>query len=947
MNRSASSAPSETMETMETHPGQTLLFDAATALLTSSSPMTLLRDLYARLADLTGLEVCGHFDEISPDRVIALGLSETAAAAIGRALSSCSPSAEIATVNEGGSPSLRAVLRSAGLKRHVCHPLLDGDRRVGTLLFATRSTNEIEPTVPDLLHRLARLVSATLVRIEAVQAMTAETASYRQMVTAIDECVCTIEMIYDDDGHPVDCRIVQANPAFERQTEFADVVGRTAREIAPDVDASVFEFYDEVAHEGTPRRFEIERAQRWYDIWAMRIGLPERRRVALVFRDISERKHRENNLGFLAEINADLAELSDTPEILKTIGRKIGEHIDLSRVAFAEVDEALERVRILHEWRREPESSSSVGLYRIADFAQPELLMPLKQGQPVALTDVRSDPRTADMAQRYAIWNARAMLHAPHRSEGRLKLVLMGAKDVPHAWRSDEIELLQELSTRVWLRLERAWAEETLQIVSNTAPVVLWMTDELGACTFVNRAWTALTGQSRAQALGRGWTEALHPEDRPRAFRVFAEAAARRAPFVLDYRLRGRDGDYRWAVESGMPRYDHEGRWLGYVGSTTDVHDRKMAEQKLREADRRKDQFLAVLSHELRNPLAPIQNGLRILDEVEPGSPAAERIRQIIRRQVEQLVRLVDDLLDVTRVTRGKIELRREQVDLVALVRDAMEDHRMSFDAKGVDLRADLADTPVFVVGDANRLEQAFSNLLQNAAKFTTRGDTVSVQVRERDGQALVRVADTGAGMEPGIIANLFEPFMQADESLARVSGGLGLGLALVRGIVELHGGVVDAHSEGLGRGSSFEMRFPLAVSSARPARIHARSEPPRRLSVLVVEDVPDVAETMRMMLEMEGHTVEIADDGAKGLEMARQMRPDVVLCDLGLPSMDGYDVARALASDPGLAAIRRVAISGYALPEDVERAKTAGFHHHLAKPASLEKLRAVLTPPP
>ena len=368
--------------------------------------------------------------------------------------------------------------------------------------------------------------------------------------------------------------------------------------------------------------------------------------------------------------------------------------------------------------------------------------------------------------------------------------------------------------------------------------------------------------------------------------------------------------------------------------------------EALREADRRKNEFMAVLSHELRNPLAPIRNSLYVLDRVDPRGEQARRAKAVMGRQVDQLARLTDDLLDVTRVTRNKIVLQRERLDLVELVRRAAEDQRSVFEQHGVRLELQLDPGPLAVEADRARLAQVVSNLLQNAAKFTGTGGLTRV-VLEQDGaaQAVLRLRDTGIGMDRRTLEGLFQPFVQADASLDRSQGGLGLGLALVKGLVELHGGSVTAHSEGLGRGAEFVVRLPLApaVAEGPPARAPALA--PGRRRVLVIEDNPDGAESLCELLELNGHEVRVAHDGPQGLAEAQRFRPDVVLCDVGLPGMDGYAVARAFRAEPELAGARLVAVTGYALPEDLQRANEAGFDGHIAKPPAVEAIERVLRP--
>jgi PAS domain S-box-containing protein len=368
----------------------------------------------------------------------------------------------------------------------------------------------------------------------------------------------------------------------------------------------------------------------------------------------------------------------------------------------------------------------------------------------------------------------------------------------------------------------------------------------------------------------------------------------------------------------------------------------------LEETDRRKNQFLAMLSHELRNPLAPIRNGLYVLDRAAPGGEQARRAQAVIVRQVGHLTHLVDDLLDVTRISSGKIQLEREPLDLGDLVRHAVEDHRPAFVTRGLELELAIPAGAVRIDGDRTRVAQVIDNLLQNASKFTQPGGrvTVSVEASEALGQAIARVRDTGAGIAPEMLPRLFEPFSQADTTLDRSKGGLGLGLALVKGLVEMHGGNVSVASEGLGRGAEFTIRLPLLSGlalDAAPRHALRRSEPRR---VLVIEDNVDAAESLREVLELAGNTVEVAYTGPAGIEKARGFGPDVVLCDVGLPGMDGYEVARALRADPALRSATLAALTGYARPEDVARSREAGFDHHLAKPLSLERLADVLSRP-
>jgi signal transduction histidine kinase len=375
--------------------------------------------------------------------------------------------------------------------------------------------------------------------------------------------------------------------------------------------------------------------------------------------------------------------------------------------------------------------------------------------------------------------------------------------------------------------------------------------------------------------------------------------------------------------------------------------DKLVAE--LREESRRKNDFLAILSHELRNPLAPIINSVFILERANRDGDQAKRAREIIGRQVQHMTRLIDDLLDVTRIARGKVHLRREQVVLNDLVRRVVEDHRSLFKRAGIDLSVSGLEQPFLVNGDPTRLAQVMGNLLQNAAKFTPPGGKVTVSASEHGAdEVLLSIRDTGAGISPDTLKHLFEPFVQGDKTLDRSSGGLGLGLALAKGIVDLHGGVIAAFSEGPGKGSELTVRLPTEerVEPEVPRTVEPRpSEGPCR--VLIIEDHSDAAESLREALELSGHVVDVAQDGSEGIDMARARRPDAILCDIGLPLVDGYAVARLVREDPMLRDVLLVALSGYALQDDIDRSLEAGFDQHMAKPPRLDQLERLLSEAP
>jgi PAS domain S-box-containing protein len=467
----------------------------------------------------------------------------------------------------------------------------------------------------------------------------------------------------------------------------------------------------------------------------------------------------------------------------------------------------------------------------------------------------------------------------------------------------------------------------------------------------VNDRYLEVTRWGRSEVIGKTSPQLdiwRHPDERDRFVRALEQhGVVRNEEFTF-----AKKGGEEWTglVFSQLGEIGGE---KVVISSIVDITERKRAEEalaaanlELSESDRRKNEFLAVLSHELRNPLAPIKNSIYILDRAAADGEQAKRAKEVIGRQVEHLSRLVDDLLDVTRITRNKVRLQLHRLDLNALVHRTAEDYRSLFERRDVRLEVALTAGRVPVDGDEARLAQVVGNLLQNAAKFARRSGAarVNVGLDAETKRAVLTVSDSGVGIEAEILAKLFQPFMQADSSLDRSKGGLGLGLALVKGLVELHGGGVSAHSEGAGRGAQFVVWLPLADQSAEESLPHATTKPGgSRRGVLIIEDNADAADSLREALEFGAHEVAIARDGAEGLAKAREFRPEVVLCDIGLPGTDGYQVARTFKADQTLRGTFLVALSGYALPEDLRRAEEAGFDHHLAKPPSLESIERLL----
>jgi two-component system CheB/CheR fusion protein len=512
---------------------------------------------------------------------------------------------------------------------------------------------------------------------------------------------------------------------------------------------------------------------------------------------------------------------------------------------------------------------------------------------------------------------------------------------------------VRALGERAELHAHAAWAEklrETEALFRTTVeniPVNLILYDRAYRILYLNPALARMcelfSGRKASEVIGRPGPEIWPPAvwNPLRAHSERAVATGERQTYELEVGS-GRDLMVRqWTV---MPLRDSDGEVTQILAMSYDVTAQRRLVDELREADRRKSEFIAVLSHELRNPLAAMRASLYVLERGATASSPTERVREAIDRQVDHLVRMVDDLLDVTRIARNKIALKRRTVDLREVVRETIEDHRLHLEEHGVRLETELASDAIYVNADGARMAQVVANLVSNAVKFTPPGGAATVSVSaEAGGAALLRVSDTGIGIDPALLSNLFQPFMQADRSLDRTGGGLGLGLALVKGLVDLHGGEVTAHSEGAGKGTTLVVRLPIAPEPAAESDRPATATPSSRRRVLIIEDDREVREGLRVALEIDDHVVAVARTGSEGLETARQFRPDVVLCDIGLPGMNGYEVARAFRADAELCTTFLVAVSGYAQAADLARAQDAGFDHHLAKPSTIPKIQEAI----
>jgi PAS domain S-box-containing protein len=554
-----------------------------------------------------------------------------------------------------------------------------------------------------------------------------------------------------------------------------------------------------------------------------------------------------------------------------------------------------------------------------------------------------------DYAKRVPVCTVMA---AALRSRGTVFGVVMLARVTPEPFQPPDLRFLEEVANRAAVALENTnlleklvHSEEQLRVALEAGRLGAWEWDIPGSRVTWSTVLERIHGLDTGTFPGtfEAYQRDIHPDDRAHVLASISQAVENRTDHHVVYRIVRPDGETRWLEAHGRLLCDATGTPKRLVGVCVDITERKRSEEQLRhmvlalkDADQRKDQFLAMLAHELRNPLAPMLNATHVLRFPDGNEEMSRRATEILDRQVGHMARLLDDLLDVSRISRGKIELLRESVDVGALTREVAGDHLASFQAAGLTLQLVTPAEPLFVHADRARLSQVIGNLLSNAIKFSQRGQKVHLRV-ERDVSLqtmVLTVRDQGTGIEPALLASIFEPFVQAETSLSRPRGGLGLGLAVVQGLVTLHGGRVSAASDGPGKGAEFRIEMPLQTGHV-PAHSPPESSTGRGgpATILVFEDNADAAESLRVVLAAAGYDVALEATGRDAMAAVKRVRPAVVLCDLGLPERDGYAIAADIRADPEWAHLHLIAISGYGSAEDHVRSSRAGFNLHLTKP--------------
>ena len=766
-----------------------------------------------------------------------------------------------------------------------------------------------------------------------------------------------------------------ANEAYYDLVGHRDLVGKPARTALPELAAQGFDDLLERAYAtGRPvllreRRIALQRRrgaapeERYVDLLYQPI-LDAEGRVTGIFaqgndvtgaclarRALSENVRQleaaRSNGAFQLELADRIRQLDEPDDVAAAACALLGRRLAVARVLYAEVDEAGASLAVRHEWTAAGSASLAGHALALDDFS-PAVAAELRAGRTVVNEDVARDGRTAPQAQRYAAVGVGAELVLPFVKAGRLAVVLAVQAARPRAWQAGECALVQETAARTWSAVEAAQARAALrrerdqsQYIFDSMAEGFAVLDSDWRILRMNAEGLRLTQRGADDVIGRDHWD-VWPELRGSAEEaIYRRVMASGESAIVELAHTLPDGRQVW-----METRAHRSLDGGIAFFFRDVSERRAVQEQLTVADRRKDEFLAMLAHELRNPLAPIGAAAQLLQRARLDEDRVRHTSQVIGRQVQHMTHLIDDLLDVSRVTRGLVTLDKAALDIRIVVAEAVEQVAPLVQARRHALALHLPPDMTMVDGDRKRLVQVVTNILNNAAKYTPEGGHIVLEAALRAGQVVIEIGDDGIGMAPDLVAHAFELFAQAERSPDRSAGGLGLGLALVKSLVELHGGSAACRSPGPGMGSTFTVALPhLATEPGAGAvpDVEAPAGTVSALRILVVDDNVDAASMLGMLLQVSGYEVAVEYGARQALARAAADVPDVCLLDIGLPEMDGTELARALRRLPALKDAVLIAVTGYGQESDRRRILDAGFDHHLVKPIDMQALFAIL----
>ncbi|MDL2357985.1 MAG: ATP-binding protein [Pseudomonadota bacterium] len=671
--------------------------------------------------------------------------------------------------------------------------------------------------------------------------------------------------------------------------------------------------------------------------------------IAAQAHEMAQRQELDARRGVLATLTDEMRDQKTPDDLTYCAVEILGTVLGVSRVGYGTIDLDAETLHVVRDWTA-PGVATLAGATPLREYGS--FLDDLILGKFIAIDNVDYDPRTAMAAAGLRARSAAAFVNFPIMELGRLVAVLFVNHAYPLAWAAADLALIREVGERIRTASERLRtvlalraSEAKFRTIADAMPQMVWSTLPDGYHDYYNQQWYDFTGMAEGATDGAQWNHMFHPDDQQRAWQAWRHSLACGQTYEIQYRLRHRSGAYRWVLGRALPVRDDQHRIVRWMGTCTDIDDQKHAEDELRLASSRKDEFLAMLAHELRNPLAPISSAAQLLKLQKGDDKRVQMASDIIVRQVRHMTDLVDDLLDVSRVTRGLVTLEKVALDLKSVLHSALEQAQPLIETRRHELVLRIASARAFVSGDKTRLVQVIANLLNNAAKYTPQGGEITLQLEVEGAQARVSVSDNGNGIAATLLPYVFDLFVQGERTPDRAQGGLGLGLALVKSIAALHDGHVSARSEGIGKGSTFAIVLPLTAEELASQALCADGAAGRAvpLRVMIVDDNIDAAQSLAALLESDGHQVTVAEDGASTLKAVESAAVEVFILDIGLPDMDGYELARRLRANPAHAGAILVALTGYGQAHDRVLSKAAGFDHHFVKPVDSAALSEVL----
>ena len=690
------------------------------------------------------------------------------------------------------------------------------------------------------------------------------------------------------------------------------------------------------------------------------------RRIVGVLADVTERvvaeaalRKSEESHRLLVAVHDATRGLGEPGEVMGQIVVRVAKHFGVRRAAYAEIDFTEDFLVVSRDFA--DGVPSIAGKIRLNTFG-PEILHELRERKTIVIADRETHPMTAEPGVRkhFEAIGIRSLLAVPLVKDGHFVAVFLLGDAEPRNWSRQDAALLEQAAERTWFAVITARAQSALRESRDVLSLAMrggkmgaWSrkisTDEIWWSRELEEIFGLAPGGF--QGTQQGFQDLVHPDDKPALEAAVSQALASGEDYCVEFRFLHASGMWRWMEGRGRAVYSGNGEPEMLYGLAIDITARREAEEallrlntELSEADRRKDEFLATLAHELRNPLAPIKNALHLLLANPAAATGQTNAREIISRQVTHLTRLVDDLLEVSRITRGKLHLKKEAVLFASIVESAVESSLPHLTAGGITLEVSIPPEPVEMLVDPTRLSQVFGNLLNNAAKFTSSGGKVQLVASIEGETIVISVKDTGIGISPEQLPRVFDMFAQFAPALERAQGGLGIGLSLARGLVELHGGTISASSEGLARGSEFTVRLPIQAGEKKAGEKQpARSALTPSLRVLVVDDNRDAADSLSLLLQLSGHEVKTVYDGQDGVNTAADFRPHAALFDIGLPKMNGYEAARFLREQAWGKEMLLIAVTGWGQEDDKRKARDAGFDHHLTKPVDPEEIERLL----